>query len=187
MTHEVTHEDSFECAIRLIKNKYNPVVLDFASGTNPGGGWRGKQNGTQEESLCRRSNLGLELEKKKYPIPDGSSHYIKNIKINKDVNLININPVNCAVVASELKSISERTDQYLETRVDNWYKIAKDNNHNAIILGAIGCGAFKESDDDCKKLANIMKKCADKHKEIKTVFAMYKMKANYKIFAEVMV
>lgn len=34
----VTKEDSFECAIRLIGLGYNPVVLDFASGTNPGDG-----------------------------------------------------------------------------------------------------------------------------------------------------
>lgn len=33
---EVTKEDSFECAIRLISLDYNPVVLDFASGSNLG-------------------------------------------------------------------------------------------------------------------------------------------------------
>eukprot|EP01046_Picozoa_sp_COSAG06_P067868 COSAG06_NODE_17784_length_921_cov_1.879562_1_plen_198_part_10 len=49
-------EDSAEAARR-------PLVLDFASDSNPGGGWRGKQQGTQEESLCRQSNLGLAAEK----------------------------------------------------------------------------------------------------------------------------
>merc|ERR1712039_173958 len=37
-------------------------VLDFASDSEPGGGWKGKQRGTQEEGLCRSSNLGVCLE-----------------------------------------------------------------------------------------------------------------------------
>ena len=76
---EITQEDTFEAVIRLVNNKYNPIALDFASGTNPGGGWRSQQQGTQEESLCRRSNLGLLLEGKKYPIPcDGALHPQRN-------------------------------------------------------------------------------------------------------------
>lgn len=49
---EITVEDTFSAVIRLRKLKYNVVALDFASGSNPGGGWRGKQRGTQEEHLC---------------------------------------------------------------------------------------------------------------------------------------
>ena len=93
MVFEVTKEDSFECVIRLIKLGHNPVVLDFTSGTNPGGGWRGKQTGTQEESLCRRSNLGLLLEKKKYPIPHDGLDYLSECIINKDINLKSITPM----------------------------------------------------------------------------------------------
>lgn len=39
-----------------------PLILDFASDSNPGGGWRGGQQGTQEEALCRCSSLGVALE-----------------------------------------------------------------------------------------------------------------------------
>ena len=84
---EITHEDSFECCIRLVSLGLQPVVLDFASGTNPGGKWRGKQVGTQEESLCRRSNLGLLLESKKYPIPRDGLYWINNVIINKNIEL----------------------------------------------------------------------------------------------------
>ena len=62
----------------------NPVVLDFASGSNPGGSWRSKQQGTQEETLCRQSNLGLLLEKEKYPIPNDGAIYVKKVKVTKD-------------------------------------------------------------------------------------------------------
>jgi hypothetical protein len=37
LTYEVTKEDSFEFCIKLIKTgKYNPLILDFASSSNPG-------------------------------------------------------------------------------------------------------------------------------------------------------
>eukprot|EP00966_Prymnesium_polylepis_P183503 4252632-Prymnesium_polylepis.1 len=55
---------SFEAARRLIERGSTRVaVLDFASDSEPGGGWRGGQQGTQEESLCRSSSLGRALER----------------------------------------------------------------------------------------------------------------------------
>ena len=58
---------SFEAAQWLLsksqdKQLQTPAVLDFASDSNPGGGFRGSQQGTQEEELCRQSNLGVCLE-----------------------------------------------------------------------------------------------------------------------------
>jgi len=184
---EVTNEDSFECTIRLINDGYRPVVLDFASGTNPGGGWRGKQTGTQEESLCRRSNLGLLLEKCRYPIPSDGLLYIKNVIINKDINGDTINPVKCSVIASELRAIASRKSQYLISRITNLYETAIKNKHDCIILGAWGLGAFRETDEDPELLASAMKHCALKYvSEIKTVFAIYKNKQNYKTFVRIM-
>lgn len=179
---EVTKEDTFECAIRLINLGFNPLILSFSSSTNPGGGWRGKQVGTQEESLCRRSNLGLELENKKYPISDMGYHYVKNVIINKDINMNDINKVKCSVIACELKSISERSVKYLEQKITLIYECAIKNKHDSVVLGAIGCGAFKESNSDVEILAKTMKKISLNYKNIKTVFAIYKGKTNYEVF-----
>ena len=63
---QVVNEDTFECVIRLT-----------ASGHNPGDSWRSQQQGTQGESLCRRSNLVILLEKCKYPIPRYGLIYTK--------------------------------------------------------------------------------------------------------------
>ena len=123
MSVEITNEDSFQCAGRLVELKYKPVVLNFASGTNAGGGWRGKQQGTQEETLCRQSDLGLLLEKKKYPIPNDGAHYIPNVNVTKDRSLKNIQPFKCAVIASELKSIAMCKSEYLQMRFELLYKL----------------------------------------------------------------
>lgn len=185
--HAVTKEDSFECAIRLIDEGFNPVVLDFASGTNPGGNWRGNVVGTQEESLCRRSNLGLLLEKKKYPIPMNSLYYIKNVIITKNLNMENIDPIKVSVIASELKNITDSTINYLNKRICDFYETAIQNKHDCIILGAIGCGAFKESDDDVIILSKQMRICADLYKDkILTVFAIYNNKNNFLAFKKAM-
>lgn len=185
--YEVTKEDSFDCAMRLISLGYNPVVLEFASGTNPGGGWRGKQQGSQEESLCRRSNLGLLLEKKVYPIPNDGLFYVKNVIINKNLKLENITPIKTSVIATELKSISHRSSTYLQKRINALYNTAIENKHDSIVLGAIGCGAFKESDDDVKILSKEMKICANKYKgKILTVYAIFNNKNNYNAFVNEM-
>lgn len=182
---EVTREDSFEVAIRLINLGYHPVVLDFASGTNPGGGWRGKQTGTQEESLCRRSNLGLLLEKKKYPIPVNGLIYVPKVVITKDIDMNPIKDKECAVIASELKSINNRTLKYLQKRVSDLYTTAVKNKHDAIVLGFWGLGAFKECDEDVPKLAEAMRICAKIYKDqVKTTFALYKGKKNYDLFVK---
>jgi uncharacterized protein (TIGR02452 family) len=132
--------------------------------------------------------LGLLLEKKKYPIPSDGLHYIKNVLITKDLSMVTIAPIQCAVIASELNAICERKDSYLVKRIDDFYTIALQNKHNVIILGAIGCGAFKESDDDVVKLARIMRLCADRYaNKIKTVFAVYRGKENYIAFCNAMI
>jgi uncharacterized protein (TIGR02452 family) len=182
---EVVNKDTFECAIDLIKNKYNPVCLDFASGTNPGGSWRSKQQGTQEESLCRRSDLGLLLEKQKYPIPRDGLIYLPNVIIKKNFNMEDIKPVKCAVIASELRGISSSTPTYLQSRLQSLYETALHNKHDVIVLGAWGCGAFGESDDDPIILAKEIKKMAQMYNEkIKTVCAVMGKK-NFAAFSKI--
>lgn len=175
---KVTNEDTFDCVIKLVKQGYNPVALDFASGTNPGGAWRkSNQQGTQEESLCRRSDLGLLLEKKKYPIPADSYYYLPKVTIAKD-------KVSCAMIASELRAIASHKENYLIQRVQDLYECAIKHKHDIIVLGAWGCGAFKETDDDAVIMAKIFKRVANQYKDqVESCFAVLHKK-NFNIFCE---
>eukprot|EP00927_Polykrikos_kofoidii_P063168 TRINITY_DN57993_c0_g1_i1.p1 TRINITY_DN57993_c0_g1~~TRINITY_DN57993_c0_g1_i1.p1 ORF type:complete len:172 (+),score=17.31 TRINITY_DN57993_c0_g1_i1:52-567(+) len=73
--------DTFAAARWLTSQRAKPppLVLDFASDSNPGGGCRGDQRGTQEESLCRQSSLLPSLEAVPYPIPQLGAVYVPDI------------------------------------------------------------------------------------------------------------
>ena len=173
--------DTFDCVIKYYGLGYKKIIiLDFASGTNPGGGSSSKNLGTQEESLCRRSNLKSLLEQKKYPILTDSYHYLPKVTITKE-------NISCAVIASELRSISARTNDYLIKRVENILECATNNKQDIIVLGAWGLGAFLETPDEPKIMAQVFKKVCAKYKDkIKIVFAILHKK-NYNIFKEIIV
>lgn len=177
-TTEITSEDTFSAVIRLVKIKHKVVALDFASGTNPGGGWRGKQCGTQEEKLCRTSNLGLLLEALPYPMPKyNTMYYIPNVRIAKDfAGHLLPTPVDCAVVASELKSLSLIPESSLRQRIQALYELAVKQKHTAIVLGCWGCGAFSESEEDVLVLARQFAIYSKMYPLIKSVFAVYTTK-----------
>jgi hypothetical protein len=175
---DILQMDTFDSVIKYHGLGYKKIIiLDCASGSNPGGGWRGKQVGTQEESLCRRSNLGLLLEQKKYPIPTDGHHYLPKVTITKE-------NISCGVIASELRSVGARTEEYLIKRVENILQCATNNAHDLIVLTGWACGAFKEDIDEPKIMAMVFKKVCAKYKEkIKIVFAILHKK-NYIIFKD---
>ena len=70
----------------------------------------------------------------------------------------------------------------MESRIINLYNCAIKNKHDVIILGAWGCGAFKESDDDVLIISNIIKKLSKRYQNnIETICAVIGRK-NYEQF-----
>lgn len=157
--------DTFEAGIWLTKHKgmKKPVVLDFASDSNPGGGYRTNQEGTQEESLCRRSNLGVCLEsaKARYPIPGLGAIYVPDVVVfrNADYSLMDGESVTwLSVIASALRNADSvnNLDQKkrLEDKIRLILSVAVENGHDSIVLGAWGCGAFGGSTETVAKAFN---------------------------------
>ena len=142
------------------------AVLDFASPTTPGGGVLIGSKG-QEEDLCRTTSLYFVLNSDRFKfeyynrnkckheytlIEDITVAYIPQIRILKDQlnkrtdkKNLKINVIVCA--APNLRKISSYDEGELEKlvykRACRVFESAIENQCKNIILGAHGCGAFK--------------------------------------------
>ena len=126
-----------------------PAVLDFASDSNPGGSWRSKQQGTQEEALCRASTLGLKLEAHFAETGSGgympgkeSCVYVPDVAVfwAKGHNWL-VPAIPCAVVAAALRDVGGDSGA-LRRKVRSVLVTAAAHGHRRLVLGAWGCGAF---------------------------------------------
>ena len=134
-----------------------PCVLDFASDSNAGGGWRGRQRGTQEEALCRASSLGLALERcpGAFGIPADGALYVRDVAVvrcdrsgawrDADAAGDSRDPGRvfwCAAVAAALRECGGEGDRRLDAKVGGVAAAAVEAGHAALVGGAWGCGAF---------------------------------------------
>ena len=133
----------------IIDNKGRHVAaLNFADGYELGGlVWKGVK--TQEEYLCRSSNLYLALSAINYPI-DGSLVYSKDIVFFRDDKLEWLDkPVRCDIISCPAP-ISTIVDA--ERRMRMIVESAKVNGAVVLILSKWGCGAFGNDWDEYEKL-----------------------------------
>ncbi len=149
-------------------SKFGKVcVLNFANPHNPGGG---VENGAmaQEECLCRSSNLFLCLKAKnvfeeyyKYH-REMENHffsdrliYTKNVTVFKDDSTVpclmdedewfEVDVITCAApyLGKRVYTNKKALKELFRGRVKNIFEAAIENGAEVIILGAFGCGAFK--------------------------------------------
>ena len=127
-----------------------PAVLDFASDSNPGGSWRSKQQGTQEEALCRASTLGLKLEAHFAETGSGgympgkeSCVYVPDVAVfwAKGHNWL-VPAIPCAVVAAALRDVNGDAGALRRKVRSVLVTAAAAHGHRRLVLGAWGCGAF---------------------------------------------
>lgn len=163
-TIKVVDEDVVN-AVHEQSKKMKTGVMNFASATHPGGGYESGAN-AQEETLCRNSFLGFELEKFK------ETYYSKNRKDNRgglysrnliySKNVLFIKNTNgsheyfvekpskadVVTVAAPNQRMYDGTISQRKYSLEIAHKIQltlrafKENNCESIILGAFGCGVF---------------------------------------------
>jgi uncharacterized protein (TIGR02452 family) len=159
---EVANESTLAAAWRLVREGMRPCALNFASAKHPGGGFL---NGAvaQEETLCRASGLYACIKNDpmyayhaRYPDAMYSNYAI----YSPDVPVIKANageplaaPFLCSFVTSPAVNagvVQERTPNRraeipaeMARRIEKVLTIMAGQGHDAAVLGAWGCGVFR--------------------------------------------
>jgi uncharacterized protein (TIGR02452 family) len=152
----VINSDSVSALVEYSKTG-KTCVLNMASYKRPGGGvYNGAR--AQEECLFRCSNLIHVVPNSFYPLQENEALYTKDAIFFKDKEYDYMDPVECDVVtiaALRLHGvIGEDGKMSYESDVTDYRKITKDkirlmvslaakNGVQNLILGAWGCGVFK--------------------------------------------
>lgn len=154
---------SFDTARRFTDGRV--AVLNFANPIKPGGGVRGGVK-AQEECLCRCSNLYDVISSEELQAPYYEWHksnnsysysdkliYSPDIKIIKDDDYglldapFSVDVITCAAPYSVYGYERESLRATLVSRITNILEAAADNDVDTVVLGAFGCGVFRNPPD----------------------------------------
>ncbi|MBN1429806.1 MAG: TIGR02452 family protein [Anaerolineae bacterium] len=164
---QVRNETTLETARHLADLGLRVAALNFASATNPGGGFLGGAR-AQEESLARSSGLYPCIANDPMYDFHRSRHdpmYIDYVIYSPDVPVIRTDdgnlldqPYLCSFLTSpavNAKVVLERTPQRhteiraaMRSRIGKVLSVAALHRHDTLILGAWGCGAFGNNSSD---------------------------------------
>jgi uncharacterized protein (TIGR02452 family) len=169
---EVTPESTFAAARRLIVNEgiKNVACLNFASAKNPGGGFL-KGADSQEETLSRASGLYTSLTSKMEMYTANrnfdSCLYTDNmiysplVPVFRDdqdqlldepylVSIITAPAVNAGAVKTNEPHRVDDIPAIMFSRIEKLLSLAVSQGQTTLILGAWGCGVFK---NDAREVA----------------------------------
>lgn len=163
----VLNMDSIDCGYELLKLGYNPVILNMADDCFPGGEVK-LGSGAQEESLFRRTNYfqTLNIETGFYPLREAQLVYSPKVTVIKDnmgVNLemnkyYDLSFIACpAIRKPEIKGgkLNDEDRKIFIRKIRNILNVAYHNDHDSVVLSALGCGAWEGPQED---IARIFKK-----------------------------
>ncbi|MCI0701774.1 MAG: TIGR02452 family protein [Planctomycetia bacterium] len=158
-TFETINDTTLAAARKLVADGFKPVALNFASARHPGGGFLGGAR-AQEESLCRASAL--------YECINGNAMYRHHAHMSggfytnyaiyspavpvfkDDEGKLLDEPYLCAFVTSPAVNVGAIRDNEhklvrdeMRERVEKVLAIMARHGHDSAVLGAWGCGVFK--------------------------------------------
>jgi uncharacterized protein (TIGR02452 family) len=155
---EVTNETTLSAHQRHLAKGHNVVSLNFASATQPGGGFLGGAR-AQEEYLCRSSALYLAIKDSPmyaYHRREGHKRYSDAMIYSPDVPVFRDDDhrlLPTPYLASFITSAAPLTKhlhpeeltlvaEILRKRIWKILTVAQAHGHDSLVLGAWGCGAF---------------------------------------------
>ncbi|KAG9065639.1 hypothetical protein KI688_001928 [Linnemannia hyalina] len=139
----VVNADSLDEALRLKRQGYKPIVLDMANREFPGGDYRADGT-TQEAGLFLRTNLYHQDKNEFMDRPEWMS-FLAMAPLR--------NPPLVPNQANEM-ILGDRATIITKKKIQNMFRIALDNGHDAIVLSAFGCGRLH---NPAESVANIFK------------------------------
>lgn len=157
---DVLNADTLDVARSMIQRGLRPLVLNLADNCFPGG-HVDAGSGAQEESLFRCTNLctTLNLDRlppKTYPLSGTDTLLTRNAYILKESEagawlplklFARIDVISCPGIRNPPCGPEGRmpADQVelLEKKVETIFQVAIANKNDAVVLGAIGCGAYR--------------------------------------------
>ena len=165
---EVTNETTFGAASRLVndENETNVICLNFASAKNPGGGFLGGSQ-AQEESLARSSGLYPCIEQihdyydyhraRKSCLYSDRMIYSPNVPVFRDDNNELLNRIYTVSIMTAPAVNCTRVKQSdaveaMRIRIEKLLTACAANGHDTLILGAWGCGVFRNDPNDIAEL-----------------------------------
>ncbi len=203
---EVVNDDSIYAGQRLKDEGYNPIVLNFANQSHAGGGVESGCR-AQEEDLCRRSTLfrsliqftpvaaryGVKRSRYQYPMGDEfGGIYSPWVKVFRDGasgdyafldNYFHLAFVSVAAINRprlEGNRIARSLVPIVKNKIRTILRIGLKYGHNAIVLGAFGCGAFKNPPQHMAELfKEVLAEDEFRNKYNKVVFAILENHHNH--------
>ena len=197
---DVQNMDCLYAGVRLQEQGCNPAVLNMASRRNPGGGVT-TGAGAQEETLFRRTNLfrslyqfapyaeryGIKHSNHQYPLdrnfggvytPDAI--YFRESE-QKGYALLE-KPVSLSFITVAGMNRPDLTDDGMiapyhvgpiKNKIRTIFRIGLVHGHDSLILGALGCGAFRNPPRHVARLFHeVMDEPEFKNKYRRIVFAI---------------
>ena len=167
---KVENIDCLLASEKLLKEGYHPAVLNMASRRNPGGGVQ-IGAGAQEENLFRRSNLfqslsqfapfadkyGLRSSKYQYPVDRNfGGIYTPDATVFRGteqdgyplldepyrMSFVSVAGINRPALESP-ERIAPELIAPVKNKIRTIFRIVLLHGHDSLVLGALGCGAFR--------------------------------------------
>jgi uncharacterized protein (TIGR02452 family) len=167
--------DTIDCALAF--KTLNPLVLNLSDNLYAGGFVR-SGSGAQEESLFRRTNYFRSLTQDFYPILSNEAIYSPSISVIKESEnmawkLLENNEMLNFIACPALKYPETTIDNHeheimlknedveiLKDKIKLIIQTAVDFNHDTIIFGAMGCGAWKNPSKHVAEIfKDVLKEC----------------------------
>lgn len=153
---QVRNETTMQAAATFVERGARPLALNFANGVHPGGGFlQGAR--AQEEVLCRSSALYATLagdpmydDHRRRPTPDSTDWMILSPDVpvfRSDDGISLEQPWLLGILTSAAPYAptvgQPRSADLLGQRIHRMLSVAAAHRYDALVLGAWGCGAFR--------------------------------------------